>query len=469
MGGVIVVVSAPVETTIKPQPGPQTMFLSSPADIAIMGGAAGGGKTYAEMLEPTRHIDNPKFGCVIFRRTLPSIKIEGGMWDESDNIYYGLAGEKRQGDLSWKFPSGAKITFAGIQYDSDLIKYRGAQIALMEFDQLEEFNQYMFFYMLSRNRSVSGVRPYVRASANPEPGWLADFLDWWIADDGYADLEKAGRLRWFIRRGEEIVWASRPEILRRKYKVDPKSVTFIPASIYDNPILLEADPGYLANLQSLPLVERARLLGDPKRGGNWKIKPTAGNVYNRGWYEIVPQAPFGGVECLYWDFAATEKKKKGKSPSYTAGVAVRKVDDNYYVRFVVAEQIGPAAVDRLFVNTSRQLANEAALTRTAFRIRWEIEPGSAGIRESRRLVKLLDGLDAKGARIQGDKMLRGRGFASQSEHKYVKVVEADWNERWLNHMHNQPDIDENDIHDGTVGAYNELSDGKKTAGSARSK
>ena len=44
---------------------PQYMFMMSPADIVIYGGMAGGGKTFALLLEPLRHIKNPKFRCTI--------------------------------------------------------------------------------------------------------------------------------------------------------------------------------------------------------------------------------------------------------------------------------------------------------------------------------------------------------------------------------------------------------------------
>jgi hypothetical protein len=72
-----------VSVRIGPQEGPQTLFLSSAADIAIYGGAAGGGKTFAELLEPLRHVGNKDFGAVIFRRTTPQITNEGALWDES--------------------------------------------------------------------------------------------------------------------------------------------------------------------------------------------------------------------------------------------------------------------------------------------------------------------------------------------------------------------------------------------------
>lgn len=72
---------------LKPQQGPQEMFLSSPADICIYGGAAGGGKTYGLLLEPLRHLENSEFGAVIFRKNSNQIFSEGGLWDTSYKVY----------------------------------------------------------------------------------------------------------------------------------------------------------------------------------------------------------------------------------------------------------------------------------------------------------------------------------------------------------------------------------------------
>jgi len=454
------------KVSIRPQPGRQEQFLSSPADITIYGGAAGGGKTYGLLLEPLRHINNPGFGAVILRRTFPEIVKEGGMWDEASGIYPHLGGTPNKGDRQFVFPAGGKITFGHMQLEKDKYSWKGAQIPLLCFDQLESFTESQFFYMLSRNRSTCGVRPYIRATCNPDAdSWLAQFLSWWIAEDGYADLLAAGELRWFVRVGERLEWADTAAALTGRFPdLLPKSVTFIPASVHDNKILMEKDPGYLANLMALPLVEQERLLGDAERGGNWKIKPAAGNLYNRSWYSIVEAIPAGGEEVLYWDLASTKKELSGNDPSYTAGVVVRQVDGKYYVHDCQAEQIGPAAVEQMFVNVSRQAAARAYATGARFRVRWEIEPGSAAKRESARLAKLLDGLDAHGVNVSGEKLSRGRAFAAQSKSGNVMLVEGTWNEGWLVHMHNQPDIPHNDIHDGTVGAYNELVGGKKQAG-----
>src|ERR1017187_461066 len=100
----------PIE--LRPQAGPQENFLTTTADIAIYGGAAGGGKSWGMLFEPLRHIDNPKFGCVIFRRTAVQVRNEGGLWDESTNIYSLFSAHPRSDVLEWRFPSGAKIKFA---------------------------------------------------------------------------------------------------------------------------------------------------------------------------------------------------------------------------------------------------------------------------------------------------------------------------------------------------------------------
>src|SRR5262249_29076661 len=158
----------------------------------------------------------------------------------------------------------------------------------------------------SRNRTTCGMRPCVRITCNPDAdSWLAKFVEWWIdPDTGYPLPERGGVLRWFARVNEELAWADGPGELRGRHPgCVPKSATFIPARLDDNPALTTADPGYLANLMALPLVERERLLG-----GNWKIRPAAGKVFNRAWFAVVEAVPAGGEEVRFWDFAATEKK-----------------------------------------------------------------------------------------------------------------------------------------------------------------
>ena len=71
---------------IRPQPGPQEKFLATMADVCIYGGAAGGGKTYALLLEAMRHKSDPNFGAVIFRRNYTQVTAQGGLWDSSRSL-----------------------------------------------------------------------------------------------------------------------------------------------------------------------------------------------------------------------------------------------------------------------------------------------------------------------------------------------------------------------------------------------
>lgn len=452
---------------IRPQPGPQERFLSIPptVDIAIYGGAAGGGKTWALLLEPLYHVDNPGFGAVIFRRTFSEIRQEGGMWEESEKIYPNTGAQPSPGKFLWTFSSGARTRFAYLQHEKDKFAYQGAQISLLAFDQLEHFSKSSFFYMLSRNRSLCGVRPYVRATCNPDAdSWLAGFLSWWIAPDGYADPDRAGKVRYFIRVSEELEWADDAEMLLERHAgylsgldADPrtlvKSAAFMPANVYDNKILLERNPEYLANLLALPLVDRERLLK-----GNWKVRAEAGKLFNRAWFSIVPGILPGGVECRFWDFGATEKKLKGDDPDFTAGVKMRLVKGTYCITDCVAERLGPADADRLVLNLAQQDRAAAQRTGTRYMVRWEIEPGASGKRDDARLRKMLAGFDAAGVRPQGDKVTRAKPLAAQSEIDNVKLVEGDWNERWLTHMHHQPDFSHDDIMDASSGAFNALTE-----------
>lgn len=262
---------------IYPQPGFQLSALRTAADIAIIGGGAGGGKTYALLMEASRHQYNPDFGAVVFRRTYPMIMNEGGLWDTSKALYPLVGATPREQQLDWKFPSGAAVSFRHLQYERNVLDWQGSQVPLLIFDELTHFTSKQFWYMLSRNRSTCGVRPYVRASCNPDPdSWVAELIAWWIGEDGFPIPERAGVLRYFTRDGEQMVWGDTAEEVVAKAPhlfagelaaTRPKSLTFIPGSIYENRKLLDVNPEYLGNLMAQDVETRAQLLE-----GNWKVK-----------------------------------------------------------------------------------------------------------------------------------------------------------------------------------------------------
>jgi hypothetical protein len=269
---------------IRPHEGPQEVWLSSCADIAIYGGAAGGGKTFALLMEALRHTGAPGFGAVIFRRKQTDIRKEGAIWDNSQDLYSQIPGATpRELQLDWTFSSGATITFNGLQYETDIYDWQGAQICLLAFDELTHFSKKQFLYLLSRNRSTCGVRPYIRGTLNPDPdSWVFELLAPWVNPEHPRFGAQSGEIRWFIVTDGEIVWV--PEGTQFA-----KSITFVSATVFDNKTLMERDPGYLANLHALPPDEKARLLY-----GLWTALEAKGALWKREWItrdRVAPGAP----------------------------------------------------------------------------------------------------------------------------------------------------------------------------------
>ncbi len=446
----------PVETiTIGPQPGPQTAFLETVADIAIYGGAAGGGKSFALLLEPLRHIKNTKFGGVIFRRTSVQIRIQGGLWDESMKLYIPLGGYPRQATLDWVFEDGLRMKFAHLEYDNNVYDWQGAQIPYIGFDELTHFTEAQFFYMLSRNRSDSGVPGYVRATCNPDAdSWVRKLIDWWIDEDGYAIPERSGVLRWFIRRDNTIIWGDTPEELKDMYGAEetPKSLTFIAAKLTDNQILMERDPSYLANLRALDRVERARLLGDKEKGGNWNVRSSQGNVFKRDWFPIVNAIPAGWVTAVrFWDRAATKPHEGNWDPDWTRGLLMLRYPDNsYLVADLRSARDSPGQVENLIKTT-------ASHDSVRVRVMSQQDPGSAGKMEAVHFVRALQGYDARTMTTSRHKLTRAKPVSAQAEVGNVRVLRAPWNDDFFAELEAFPDGTHDDIVDTLSGAYNELS------------
>jgi predicted phage terminase large subunit-like protein len=435
---------------LGPQPGPQELILSSPADIAIYGGAAGGGKTYALLLEALRHIDNPEFGAVIFRREAVQITSEGGLFDTSIKIYSQVDGSPRLSPhRMWNFPSGSSITFSHLHNELDVMDWQGSQIPLIGYDELTHFSETQFWYMLSRNRSMCGVRPYVRATCNPDAdSWVADIVSWWIDQDtGYPIQSRSGHLRYFVRVDDKMHWAdSRLELNAKFPKLTPKSFTFVPATLEDNVKLTEADPDYKANLEMLTRVERERLLH-----GNWKIKPTAGSYFPRMAVKVITAEPTDvKLWVRRWDLAATEPSEVNPSPSATASVLMGRRENG---RIVIADCINirdNASVVRDYIrNTAQQ--DRARYKRVTTVI--PQDPGQAGKDQSASLIAYLAGHKCKAVRETGKKHVRAEPLSAQWQAGNVEIVEGHYMNDYLKEMQSFPEGDHDDYIDASSGAF----------------
>jgi predicted phage terminase large subunit-like protein len=434
---------------LRPQKGPQEAFLRSSADICVFGGSAGSSKSFSLLLDQVYHVENPNYRGVIFRRTIPMIRQPGGLWDTSASIYAPLGAASHEQLLEWRFPSGAVVKFAGLETEADVFGWQGAQIAGLAFDEFSEFTERQFWFLLSRNRSTSGVRPFVRAATNPTPdGWLRNFIAWWIDDQtGLPLRERSGVLRYFVRVGDELHWSHTRDELRQRFGADsePKSVTFIPASVHDNRALLDRDPGYLATLKALPLVDRARLLD-----GNWNIRASAGLFFRREWFEVVDGVPENIISrCRFWDRAATPKSSGG-DPDATVGVRLARDSHGvFYVEHVHKMFASPFQVE----NAMKQFAQSDP---PGTLVAYHQDPGSAGVAEAQATARALAGFNVQFNTATGDKASRARPASAQTEAGNVKVVRGSWNMDFFRVLEAFPDGAHDDEVDAFSGAFEKL-------------
>ena len=230
-----------------PQPR-QRDFLSRGEDEALYGGAAGGGKSEALVVEALRQIDLPTYRGLILRKTYPELS---ELVDKSRRYYPAVCPGARWSEArhEWAFPSGAKISFGAMQYPNDRFKYQGRAFDYIAFDELTHFTHAEYAYLLSRNRaSGPGARVYMRATANP--GGIGHN---WV---------KAR----FITPAPPMQTVYETVALRLpdgREQTARRSRVFVPSTVFDNRVLLENDPAYAARLAALPDAEkRALLYGD---------------------------------------------------------------------------------------------------------------------------------------------------------------------------------------------------------------
>lgn len=445
---------------IKPQAGPQEQFLSSPADIVFYGGSAGGGKTYAALLEPLRHINNKHFSATIFRRNSTDITKPGALWDEAMNIYPLLGAKGIKSPTHYfLFPSGARVTMEHLQYDDTVYSYQGSQLPLIIFEELTHFSWRQFLYMMTRNRSASaGIKPYMRATTNPDPdSWVADFIKWYIDQDtGLAIKERSGVIRYFVIWHDEIIWGDSKEdcvssAVKQGAPVDipPKSFTFIRSSIYDNKILMQKDSGYLANLYSQDDVTRGQLLN-----GNWKIRPAAGLYFKAHQAPIVDVVPGKIVAiCRSWDLAATEATAQNKSPDKSAGTLAARLDSG---KFIILDAKGACLSASAVRQMIRSTANEDRVNYKCNTLTIPQDPGQAGKEQAQSYVRFLSGFTVKTHTVSGSKIKRAEPFAAQWQQGNVMLLRGAWNKAFINELVGFPDASHDDFVDSAADGFNEV-------------
>jgi len=239
------------EVIFKANEGPQEDFLAASETDVLYGGAAGGGKSYAMLVDPLRYAHRPAHRGLIIRRSMPELR---ELIDKSRELYpKAFPGCKyKEVEKLWNFPSGAKIEFGFLERDADVYRYQGQAYSWIGFDEITHLpTEFAWNYLASRLRTTdSEIVPYMRCTANPGgigATWVKKrYIDPCLPNESFEGADG----------------------LTRK---------FIPARLQDNPFLAH-DGRYEKMLQALPPTQRQQLLD-----GNWDVAEGA------AFTEFVPQ------------------------------------------------------------------------------------------------------------------------------------------------------------------------------------
>lgn len=223
----------------KPQPK-QIEFMRRTEDEVLYGGAAGGGKSDALVVEALRQVHIPHYRALILRKSFRELST---LIDKT-RMYYPLAypGAKYNGtEHVWTFPSGAKIRFGSMYSKRDMHKYQGLNFDFIGIDELTHFTYEEFEEIRSRNRPQGeGTRVYMRMTCNP--GGIGHA---WVKQRYVAGKEP-------LRTYERKVLVNGTE-----YRI---TSCFVPATVFDNDALLQNDPYYVARLATMPEAKKKALL-----------------------------------------------------------------------------------------------------------------------------------------------------------------------------------------------------------------
>jgi hypothetical protein len=261
----------------RPFPGrPQELAYNSPANEILFGGSAGAGKTgLAVGLALTRHRRS-----LILRREavqVPEIVEQLKRFSEGRGKW---SGKGYGGTLTTD--DGRTVEVGGCEHEDDWIKYKGRPHDLIVFDEATDFTNNIVRYISAWNRHEDPKQPCkvllpTNPPTSPEGRFIVEMYAPWLSSE-YPDPAKPGEIRWYSTLEGKDVWRDGPEPFEYKGEtVKPRSRTFIPGRLSDNPILAATDYG--ARLQALPEPLRSQLLYgafDLKEADNpYQVIPTA--------------------------------------------------------------------------------------------------------------------------------------------------------------------------------------------------
>jgi predicted phage terminase large subunit-like protein len=296
-------------------------------------------------------------------------------------------------------------------------------------DEAQQLTQSQVIYIMSRLRSEAAMKPKMRMTCNPagKGHWLTNWIEWYLLPSGLPDPERCGVSRYFTMRDNEMVWGDSPEEVKEKVQgCSPLSFTFINANVYDNPVLMERQPEYVAWLEGQDRETKEALLY-----GNWYVTKQQENYFRRSWCRIVDEAPAHGQMVRGFDMAGSLKDEVNKDPDYSATVLLSKTREGRYT----VEHVDHIRARFHTVEEWIFSMDEVDPDNVTYVI--PVDAGSAGKAYASSLQKRL-AERGRSCRLHPmsnkSKLVRFRPMASVAQAGFIDVVNASWNEYYFDEL-----------------------------------
>lgn len=178
--------------------------------------------------------------------------------------------------------------------------------------------------------------------------------------------------------------------------------------------------------------------------------PREGGMFKRRWFTTVSAIPANVQRVRSWDLAASFQSG-GNDPDWTVGLLMARDSDGFFYIEDIQRFRGSAHdVERALINTA------GSDRRKGVAIRIPQDPGQAGKGQAEYLIRALAGFTVTSERETGSKETRAEPFSSQCEAGNVKMLEAPWNDDFLEEIGNFPMGAHDDQVDAAAGAFSQL-------------
>lgn len=382
-------------------------------------------------------MQDPAARVLIVRESYPTLKLAGGLVDESKGIYNHFGAVFKIQPLEWVFPNGATIKFAALP--DNIAEWQGLQATNVLVDEAAGFKQEQILFLLSRLRGAR-YKGHLNLTMTVNPdrnSFLYPWLEYCL--DTETGIPKPGTediTRYFVNLGGKMLWANSPEELYAEHGAgytfgkdfNPTSFRFVPLTVYDNPILLKNNPGYLASLLAQPRVNQQRYLH-----GSWTARPSGSSYFDRSWIRIVDFPPVNPVSVVRsYDIASSLPSENFRDPDYTASVKMSRDKYGYYcIEDVTRFRKLIDGVMKEIVLTAKHDDKNVITTIPK-------DPGAGGKAANLFFTRTFaeNGVPVKSIQTTGhssktDKFLP---FCSLAEGGSVTMVRADWNDDYLTEL-----------------------------------